>query len=114
MLQLRKPLSPAESELLLQCLADMEASIAGRSADGGLLKRSAVASARQKLSSQVVDCFYREELANMVFALDSLSRKCSAQLTETLSADEAVCIGQTLRAAAVTRAKLRSTISHTK
>lgn len=113
MLQLTKPLSHDESEMLLRCLSDMEASLKNKVSGSNQtpLKRTALASARQKVESQVYDGFYREEIANMVFALDSLSRKCSEQLTESTSADEAASIGNALRTAAVARAKLRKTIA---
>lgn len=113
MLQLKTPLSPVESETLLQCLSEMEASLVSKTANSNqdFLKRNTLASAKQKVQSQVFDCFYHEEITNMVFALDSLSRKCNAQLTENISADEAANVGSTLRTAAITRAKLRRTIS---
>lgn len=109
MLQLKKPLSPAESEVLIQCLTEMESSCSNSASSKNqyFVKPTALLSAKQKLQSQVFDCFYREEVANMVFALDTLSRKCTAQLTENLPSDEAAAIGQTLRTAATTRAKLK-------
>ena len=113
MLQLKAPLSPAESEMLLQCLSEMEASIIKKASNSNqdYMKRTALASAKQKVQSQVFDCFYREEITNMIFALDSLSRKCSAQLTENMSPDEAENVGTLLRTAATTRAKLRRAVS---
>ncbi len=113
MLQLKTPLSPAESEMLLQCLSEMEQSIIQKCSNSNqdYLKRTALASAKQKVQSQVFDCFYREEITNMIFALDSLSRKCSAQLTEVISPDEAKNVGSILRTAATTRTKLRRAVS---
>lgn len=113
MLQLTKPLSPDESEMLLNCLSEMEAALKNKQSNSNqdYLKRTTLASAKHKVQSQIYDCFYREELTNMVFALDSLSRKCNAQLTENMSADEAAYVGGKLRTAAVTRTKLRRMVS---
>lgn len=113
MFQLKTPLSPAESEMLVQCLSEMENSVLKKSSHSSqdYLKRTALASAKQKVQSQVFDCFYHEELINMVFALDSLSRKYSAKLTEHTSPDEAKNVGNILRMAATTRTKLRRTVS---
>ena len=115
MLQLKKPLSSAESEVLIQCLTDMESSCSNSapSHNQNFIKVAACISAKQKLESQVYDCFYHEEVTNMVFALDALSRKCSAKLTENLPSDEAAAIGKMLRTAATTRAKLKqATVLH--
>ncbi|MCD8356817.1 MAG: hypothetical protein LUE11_09635 [Clostridia bacterium] len=113
MLQLKNPLSPAESEMLLRCLSDMENDLKSRHATSNqdMLKRTALASARQKVQSQIYDCFCREEITNMVFALDSLSRKCNAQLTEHTPSEQAVSVGSELRTAATARAKLKQTAS---
>ncbi len=113
MLQLTIPLSHDESEMLLRCLSEMETSLKNKPSNSNqaLLKRTALASAKQKVASQVYDGFYREEIANMVFALDSLSRRFSERLTESTPADEAKSIGNALHTAAVARAKLRKTIA---
>ncbi len=115
MLQLKTPLSLDESTLLIQCLSDVESSLQQKQAHSNqdFLRRSTLASAKEKVQSHVFDCFYREEITNMVFALDNLSRRCSEQLTETTSEDEAHCVGSTLRTAAATRAKLRSAVNKT-
>lgn len=115
MLQLKTPLSPTESEMLLQCLSEMENNLMSKnsSSNQDMLKRTTLASARQKVQSQVYDCFYREEIANMVFALDSLSRKYHAQLTESTPAETAETVGSVLRTAAITRAKLRQAAART-
>lgn len=99
--------------MLLRCLSEMEASVIQNMSNSNqdYMKRTALASAKQKVQSQVFDCFYREELTNMVFALDSLSRKCSAQLTENTPPDEAESMGNLLRTAATTRVKLRRAVS---
>lgn len=113
MFQLKTPLSPDESELLVRCLSQMECDLKNKQSHSkrDFLKRTALASAKEKVQSHVFNCFYHEEITNMVFALDSLSRKCSAQLTENLSANEAVSVGSTLRTAATTRAKLRCAVT---
>ena len=113
MLQLTKPLSHDESEMLLRCLSEMEDSLRNKSSRSNQspLKRTALLSAKKKVEAQVYDGFHREEIANMVFALDTLSRRCCAQLTENTPADEAASIGSALRTAAVARAKLRKTIA---
>lgn len=109
MLQLKIPLSPVESELLLQCLLDMENDLKSKhtTSNQDLQKRTALVSARQKVESHIYDCFYREEITNMVFALDSLSRKYNEQLTEQTSSETAASVGSSLRTVATTRAKLK-------
>ena len=108
MLQLKTPLSPVESELLLQCLLDMENDLKSKhtTSNQDLQKRTALVSARQKVESHIYNCFYREE-TNMVFALDSLSRKYNEQLTEQTSSETAASVGSSLRTVATTRAKLK-------
>ncbi|MDO4173988.1 MAG: hypothetical protein Q4D42_04420 [Eubacteriales bacterium] len=109
MLQLKTPLSQTESEMLLQCLSEMENNLMSKnsSSNQDMLKRTTLASAKQKVQSQMYDCFYHEEIANMVFALDSLSRKYNAQLTESTPTETAESVSTALRTVAVTRAKLR-------
>ena len=77
MLQLKTPLSPAESDLLLKCLSDMENDLRDRRtcSKQDLAKQTTIASAKQKVASHVYDSFYRDEITHMVFALD---RKYSA------------------------------------
>ncbi len=112
MLQLKTPLSSDESEVLIRCLSDMEHNLKEKQPHSNqFLKYSALVSAKEKIQSRVYDCFYREEITNMVFALDSLSRRCSEQLTEGIPSDEASIVGETLRTAAITRAKLRRAVS---
>ena len=113
MLQLKTPLSSDESEVLVRCLSDMEHSLKEKQSHSNqdFLKRTALASAKKKVQSRVYNCFYREEITNMVFALDSLSRKCSDQLSEGIPIEEATAVGATLRAAATTRAKLRRAVA---
>lgn len=109
MLQLKTPLSPVESEMLLQCLLDMENDLKAKSvvSNQDLQKRTALVSARQKVESHIYDCFYREEITNMIFALDGLSRKYNEQLTEQTPSETAESVGSSLRTAAITRAKLK-------
>lgn len=88
MLQLKTPLSPAESDLLLKCLSDMENDLRDRRtcSKQDLAKQTTIASAKQKVASHIYDSFYRDEITHMVFALDSLTRKYREQLTGKHSA----------------------------
>lgn len=113
MFQLRTPFSSTESDILIHCLSQMEYDMKSKQSHSNqdFLKRAALASAKKKVQLCVYDSFYHEEITNMMFALDSLSRKCSQQLTENISSDEAQAVGSTLRTAAITRAKLRRAIT---
>ena len=114
MLQLNQPLSAAEAELLIQCLNDMIDAVPADASSNKqyFVKHTALLSAKQKLQSQTYDCFYREEITSMVFALDKLCRKCSSHLAESLSPEQAADIGKHLFLAATTRAKLKKVKSH--
>ena len=106
MLQLQKPLTMAESQLLIQCITDLQSSFANTS-NQYFVKHTALISAKQKLLSQVYDCFYREEITNMVFALDCFCRKCNAHLSGNISPEDAAIIGKNLRIAASAHTKLK-------
>lgn len=115
MLRLKTSLSSLESDILLQCLLDMENDLKSKhtTSTQAILRNTALISARKKVESHMYDCFYREEITNMVFALDSLSRKCNEQLTEHPSSEIAASLGSNLRTAAAARMKLKqATISH--
>ena len=109
MLQLKTPLSPAESALLLKCLSDMENDLRDRRtcSKQDLAKQTTIASAKQKVASHVYDSFYRDEITHMVFALDSLTRKCREQLTENIPPAQAETVGTELRTAAIVLSKLK-------
>lgn len=112
MLQLTTPLSQSENDVLLQCLTEQENHILSKSSPSSqdMMKRTAILSAKQKVKAQNYDCFYREEITNMVFALDILSRQCSKELSDSTSVDDAAAIGITLRTAASVRSKLRHAV----
>ena len=61
MLQLKTPLSPAETDLLLKCLSDMENDLRDRRtcSKQDLAKQTTIASAKQKVASHVYDSFYQ-------------------------------------------------------
>ena len=109
MLQLNQPLSAAEAELLMRCLNDMIDAVPADASSNKqyFIKHTALLSAKQKLQSQTYDCFYREEITSMVFALDKLCRKCSSHLTESLTPEQTAEIGRQLRLAATIRSKLK-------
>ena len=107
MLQLKTPLSPAESDLLLKCLSDMENDLRDRRtcSKQDLAKQTIIASAKQKVASHIYDSFYRDEITHMVFALDSLTRKYREQLTENIPPAQAEAVGAELRTAAIVLSK---------
>ena len=109
MLQLKTPLSPAESDLLLKCLSDMENDLRDRRtcSKQDLAKQTTIASAKQKVASHIYDSFYRDEITHMVFALDSLTRKYREQLTENIPPAQAEAVGAELRTAAIVLSKLK-------
>lgn len=109
MLQLKTPLSPAESDLLLKCLSDMENDLRERrtSSKQDLARQTMLASAKQKIASHTYDNFYRDEITHMVFALDSLTRKYRTELTENIPPAQAETIGAELRTAAIALSKLK-------
>lgn len=112
MIELKYPLSQKESEILIDCLAQLEnkmdeSGITGFVSGSRLINRATVSSARSKLESNTLDRFRREEITNMIFALDGLSRQCNRSLDE--NAEDAERIGSRLVAAATARAKLRTT-----
>ena len=69
--------------------------------------KTPIASAKQKVASHVYDSFYRDEITHMVFALDSLTRKCREQLTENIPPAQAETVGTELRTAAIVLSKLK-------
>lgn len=110
MIAFKYPLSQKESEILIDCLAQlenriMENRLTGAGSGSRLVNRATVSSARNKLQTNMMDCLRREEITNMIFALDGLSRKCNQSLDENTA--DAEHIGSTLMTAATARAKLR-------
>lgn len=112
MIELKYPLSEKESEILIDCLAQLENRMSengtlGFASGSRLVNRATVSSARSKLETNTLDRFRREEITNMIFALDGLSREYNRSLDE--DADNVEYIGSQLVAAAGARAKLRTT-----
>jgi uncharacterized membrane protein YheB (UPF0754 family) len=109
MLQLRVPLSKNESDVLMRCLSQLEEKnqqISSASQPEVSSSISSLASAKRKVHSQIYNDFCREEITQMVYALDSLSRECSSQLTENTPPATAEQLSNTLRTAASARSKL--------
>lgn len=113
MLQLKVPFSSSEAEVLVRCLSQLEA----RQKDSVVSNPSAtkndnrfLVSAKKKVNSNTFDSFYHDEIINMVYALDHLSRECSNQLTENTPAETAQELSHTLRTAASARSKLRKAV----
>ena len=78
MIELKYPLSQKESAILIDCLAQLEnqmdeGGITGFASGSRLINRATVSSARSKLETNTMDRFRREEITNMIFALDGLS-----------------------------------------
>lgn len=116
MIELKYPLSQKESAILIDCLAQLEnqmdeGGITGFASGSRLINRATVSSARSKLETNTMDRFRREEITNMIFALDGLSRQCNRSLDE--NAVDAENIGSKLVTAASARAKLRTAAGST-
>ena len=109
MLQLKVPLSKSESEVLVRCLSQLEKhrkNAMGDNPSAHSKNMFALMSAKHKVYAQVYDDFYRDEIINMVYALDHFSRECNNQLTESTSPETAAQLSGTLRTAASARSKL--------
>ena len=110
MLQLKVPLSKSESEVLVRCLSQLEKhrkNTMGDNPSAHSKNMSALMSAKHKVYAQVYDDFYRDEIINMVYALDHFSRECNSKLTENTPPDTAAQLSGALRTAASARSKLR-------
>lgn len=109
MLQLKVPLSKSEADVLVRCLNQLEARKRNAVVDNPSANSknlSALRSAKHKVHSQIYDDFYRDEIINMVYALDHFSRECNNQLTESTPPETAAQLSGTLRTAASARSKL--------
>lgn len=112
MLQLKVPLSKSEADVLVRCLSQLEKQKRNTMVDNPSAhskNMSALMSAKHKVHSQIYNDFYRDEIINMVYALDHFSRECNNQLTENIPPDAAKQLSGQLRTAASARSKLRRT-----
>ena len=110
MLQLKVSFSPSEAEVLMRCISQLETQkkdAVVKNSSASKKNMHALQSAKKKVTDNVFDDFHHDEIINMVFALDTMSRKCNSQLTEHTPLETAQELSGVLRTAASVRSKLR-------